>query len=64
VRYVISNPSLPTTEIGIATLEELQQAAAAVDKGPLSDYALAQIKTVQAGFATFRKPGGYLGNVG
>ena len=51
IRYVISNPALSTTEIGIATLEELQQAAAAVNKGPLSDDALAQIKKVQAGFA-------------
>ena len=51
VRYVISNPTLSTTEIGIATLEELQQAAAAVNKGPLSDEALAQIRTVQAGFS-------------
>ncbi|MDP6872819.1 MAG: aldo/keto reductase [Alphaproteobacteria bacterium] len=51
IRYVISNPALPTTEIGIATLEELQQAAAAVNKGPLPDDGLAQIRTVQAGFA-------------
>jgi L-galactose dehydrogenase/L-glyceraldehyde 3-phosphate reductase len=51
IRYVISNPALSTTEIGIATLEELQQATAAVNKGPLSDDALAQIKSVQAGFA-------------
>jgi hypothetical protein len=41
---------LPTTEIGIATLEELQQATAAVNKGPLSIHALAAIKKVQAGF--------------
>lgn len=51
VRYVISNPTLATTEIGIATLEELQQAASSVNKGPLSDEALVQIKEVQAGFA-------------
>ncbi|MBT6275987.1 MAG: hypothetical protein HOI95_17855 [Chromatiales bacterium] len=51
IRYVISNPILPTTEIGIATLEELQQAAAAVNKGPLSADALVQIKGIQAGFA-------------
>ena len=50
IRYVISNPALPTTEIGIATLDELQQATAAVNKGPLSPDALAQIKQVQAGF--------------
>ncbi len=52
VRYVISNPALPTTEIGIATLEELQQAAAAVNQGPLSRAALDQIAEIQAGFAS------------
>lgn len=51
VRYAISNAALPTTEIGIATLEELQQAAAAVNKGPLSQEALTRIKQIQAGFA-------------
>ncbi|MBL6774408.1 MAG: aldo/keto reductase [Candidatus Puniceispirillum sp.] len=50
IRYAISHPALPTTEIGIATLDELQQATAAVNKGPLSLEALAQIKNVQAGF--------------
>jgi aryl-alcohol dehydrogenase-like predicted oxidoreductase len=50
IRYVISNPALPTTEIGIATLDELQQATAAVNKGPLSTDALAAIKHVQARF--------------
>lgn len=51
VRYAISNPSLSTTEIGIATLDELQQAAAAINKGPLSKEALSEIKTIQTGFA-------------
>jgi aryl-alcohol dehydrogenase-like predicted oxidoreductase len=50
IRYVISNPSLSTTEIGIATLEELQQAVAAVEKGPLPPAALAQIEEIRAGF--------------
>tara|TARA_B110001452_G_scaffold176159_1_gene147734 strand:- start:133 stop:1119 length:987 start_codon:yes stop_codon:yes gene_type:complete len=50
IRYVISNPALPTTEIGIATLDELQQATDAANKGPLSTDALAAIKKVQAGF--------------
>ena len=50
IRYVVSNPVLPTTEIGIATLDELQQATAAVNKGPLSADALTAIKQVQAGF--------------
>ncbi len=51
VRYVISNPELSTTEIGIATLDELQQAAAAVNKGALSKEALAEIKDIQTGLA-------------
>lgn len=51
IRYVISNPALSTTEIGIAILEELQLAADAVNKGPLDAGALAQIKEIQAGFA-------------
>jgi aryl-alcohol dehydrogenase-like predicted oxidoreductase len=51
IRYVISNPVLSTTEIGIATIEELQQAAAAVNKGPLCGEALTQVKEIQAGFS-------------
>ena len=51
VRYVISNPSLSTVEIGIATLEELRKATDAVNKGPLPDDALAEIERIQAGFA-------------
>jgi len=52
IRYAISNPTLSTTEIGIATLDELQKAADAVNKGPLSDEALAAIKDIQNSFAT------------
>ena len=51
IRYAVSNPALSTTEIGIATLDELQQAAGAVNKGPLSKDALAEIKAIQTGFA-------------
>jgi aryl-alcohol dehydrogenase-like predicted oxidoreductase len=54
IRYAISNPMLSTAEIGIATLEEFQQATAAVNKGPLSDKALAEIREIQKGFATAR----------
>ena len=50
IRYVISNVSLSTTEIGIATLDELQRAADAINKGPLSSAALAQIDGIRAGF--------------
>jgi aryl-alcohol dehydrogenase-like predicted oxidoreductase len=51
IRYVISNPALSTTEIGIATLEELQGAAGAVNKGPLEPEALARIRDIQSEFA-------------
>lgn len=54
VRYAISNPALSTTEIGNATLDELQQATAAVNKGPLSKEALSEIKKIQTGFAAER----------
>ena len=54
IRYVISNAALSTTEIGIATLDELQQAAEAVNKGPLSADALSEIKRIQAGFVAVR----------
>jgi len=50
IRYVISNTSLSTTEIGIATLGELQQAAEAVNKGPLPTAALTQIDEIRNGF--------------
>lgn len=54
IRYAISNPALSTAEIGIATLGELQQAADAVNKGPLSADALAEVREIQAGFAAER----------
>ncbi len=50
IRFVIANPSLSTTEIGIATLDELQKAADAINKGPLSAEALALIDQIRAGF--------------
>lgn len=51
IRYTISNPHLTTIEVGMATLEQLQQAARAVDKGPLPGAALARIRAIQAGLA-------------
>ncbi len=52
IRYAISNPSLPTTEIGIATLDEIKQATAAVNLGPLSQDALDWIRRIQSDLAT------------
>ena len=52
IRYAISNPKLPTTEIGIATLAQLQGAAEAVNKGSLPLEAMQQIREIQHGFCT------------
>lgn len=49
IRYAISNPVLPTTEIGIATLAQLQQAAEAVNRGPLAVEALERVRVIQGG---------------
>lgn len=54
VRYAVSNPRLSTTEIGIATLQELQQAADAINKGPLATEALTMIREIQARFVALR----------
>jgi len=47
IRYVISNSALSTTEIGIASLDELQGATDAVNLGPLSEEALGRIRSIQ-----------------
>ena len=52
LRYSISHPQMCTTEIGVATLDELQQAVAAVNRGPLASEALEAIKGIQAGFCS------------
>ena len=51
LRYAISNRDLSTTEIGVATLDELQQAANAVNAGPLSELALVEVDRIREGFA-------------
>jgi len=51
MRFVIANPKLSTTEIGLANMGELEAALDAVSKGPLSAAALARLKALQAGFA-------------
>ena len=51
IRYVISNPNLTTTEIGIASLEEVQAAASAVNRGPLPDDVMAELQQIRSTFA-------------
>lgn len=50
-RYVISQPSLSTTQVGVATYEQVAGAIAAIEKGPLSAAALARIGEIQKSFA-------------
>ncbi|MEM9360028.1 MAG: aldo/keto reductase [Pseudomonadota bacterium] len=51
IRYVISNPLLTTTEIGIASLEEVQTATVAINRGGLPEDALAELEKIRTGFA-------------
>lgn len=50
-RFAISTPAMGTALMGIATLDQLEQAIAAVKKGPLPAAALARIADIQASFA-------------
>ena len=50
MRFAIAARRLSTTEIGLANIEELEAAIAAVEKGPLSEAALARLRQLQAGF--------------
>jgi aryl-alcohol dehydrogenase-like predicted oxidoreductase len=50
MRFAIANAQLSTTEIGLANIDELEAAVAAVKKGPLSEAALARLRQLQAGF--------------
>ena len=50
LRYVISNPDLCTTLVGLSTLEQLEYADQSTKRGPLSAEALNMIASVQHGF--------------
>jgi aryl-alcohol dehydrogenase-like predicted oxidoreductase len=50
LRYVTAHPAISTVLIGIATIEQLDQAIAAVEKGPLSPSALRRVAELQRGF--------------
>jgi aryl-alcohol dehydrogenase-like predicted oxidoreductase len=50
IRYVISNPHLTTTLVGLSTLEQLDHAANSAKKGPLPAEALKLIADIQKGF--------------
>ncbi|HEX3536780.1 MAG TPA: aldo/keto reductase [Stellaceae bacterium] len=50
LRYVIANDAVSTVLIGIATREQFEIAARAIEKGPLSPGALARVAELQRGF--------------
>lgn len=50
LRYVIAHQAISTVLIGIATLEQFEIAARAINKGPLSPGALARVAEIQASF--------------
>lgn len=52
IRYVASHPAVSTLQVGIATPEQFEGAAAAIGKGPLGGPDLAGIAALQDGFAT------------
>jgi aryl-alcohol dehydrogenase-like predicted oxidoreductase len=56
-RFVISNPQVSTTLVGMATSQEAEAALAAVQKGPLPQAALARLATLQAEFVGERREG-------
>ena len=45
LRFVIANPNVKTMLVGYSTLDQLEQAAAAVNKGPLSEETLLRLRT-------------------
>jgi aryl-alcohol dehydrogenase-like predicted oxidoreductase len=51
VRFVVSHEAVSTALIGCSTLEHLEYAAAAADKGPLPREAIERITAAQHGFA-------------
>jgi L-galactose dehydrogenase/L-glyceraldehyde 3-phosphate reductase len=51
LRFVIANEAVSTVLVGYSTLDQLEYAARAIDKGPLSAAALARAAELQEGFA-------------
>jgi L-galactose dehydrogenase/L-glyceraldehyde 3-phosphate reductase len=51
LRFVIANDAVSTVLVGYSTLEQLEDAARAINQGPLSAAALARVAELQQGFA-------------
>ena len=50
IRYPLAHRAVSTVLVGYSTLEQLEYAASAVEKGPLSPAAMARIAEIQRGF--------------
>ncbi len=50
-RFAITHPAMGTILVGMATVDEFEEALAAVQKGPLPAAALARLSALRAGFA-------------
>ena len=50
IRYVLSNPNLSTTLVGLSNFEQLEHAARSAEQGPLPAEALKLISAIQQGF--------------
>jgi L-galactose dehydrogenase/L-glyceraldehyde 3-phosphate reductase len=50
IRYALAQPSLSTTQVGVATYEQVAGAIDAVEKGPLPPPALARVHDIQQTF--------------
>ena len=55
IRFAISKKAISTALVGISSLEQLEQALASVEKGPLSADALARLPAIWASFANADK---------
>ena len=51
MRYVIAHPAVSTVLVGYSTMDHLEYAARAIEKGPLSQAALARVAEIQRGLA-------------
>jgi aryl-alcohol dehydrogenase-like predicted oxidoreductase len=50
IRYVIAHPAVSTALVGYSTMEQLEYAATAANKGPLSQAALDRLSALQSSF--------------
>ena len=50
IRYALAQPSLSTTQVGVATYEQVAGAIDVIEKGPLSAAAMARVRDIQQTF--------------